>query len=291
MAGIFDPAEFVNKIGERLVFEFEHAGYAGTPGLIGAARENPARTQLEKLMPGFVSTGTGIIMDSFDGFSAQQDIVFYERDLCPVYSINDTPEATFYPIEGVIATGEVKSVINKKILFDALDNIRSVKILRRFSQVNPSVLTEMFASFRPYGLGTSFAATYSDKFDQIYKYTDQIFSFIICKSFANSKDAVLKNIEEYIFQNGKEYLPNIIVSLNDGFIQNFSMHENKLNRSPIESDAIAFVPEVPRAFTVLVHELKTHARDGRTVPVAAFDRYMASMQAPLPPVSAIFYPQ
>src|SRR4051812_16644693 len=53
MAADFDPAEFVNRIGQKLVMEFDHASAAGTPGLIGSARENPARKQLEKLMPAF----------------------------------------------------------------------------------------------------------------------------------------------------------------------------------------------------------------------------------------------
>jgi hypothetical protein len=32
MAADFNPADFINKIGEKLVMEFEHASMAGTPG-------------------------------------------------------------------------------------------------------------------------------------------------------------------------------------------------------------------------------------------------------------------
>jgi hypothetical protein len=151
MADPFDPAQFVNRIGQRLVMDFEDASAAGTPGLTGSAREHPARVQLAKLLPGFVSAGSGIVIDSFGGRSTQQDIVFFERDFCPVYSINDTPEATYYPVEGVIAVGEIKSVVDKPTLFDVLDKVRSAKSLKRFSEQ-----TKAFASFRTYGLGPSF---------------------------------------------------------------------------------------------------------------------------------------
>lgn len=89
----FDPAQFVNRIGQRLVAEFADASDAGTPGLIGSAREHPARMQLVKLLPAYVSTGTGLLIDSYGGQSKQQDIVMFERDFCPVYSINDAPDA------------------------------------------------------------------------------------------------------------------------------------------------------------------------------------------------------
>lgn len=36
------------------------------------------------------------MIDSFEGVSKQQGIVLYERDFCPVLSVNDTSEATFF---------------------------------------------------------------------------------------------------------------------------------------------------------------------------------------------------
>ena len=146
----FDPAQFVSRIGKRLVMEFEHAGEAGTPGLIGASREHPARVQLGKLLPAFVSVGSGLVIDSYGAQSKQQDIVIFERDFCPVYSINDTPEATYYPVEGVAATGEVKSTISKSVLFDALDKVQSAKALHRYSEKEKNGLwsSRLFSTIR-----------------------------------------------------------------------------------------------------------------------------------------------
>jgi len=283
MPADFDPADFVDKIGERLVSEFEHASQAGTPGLIGTARENPARKQLEKLLPAFVSAGSGIVIDSYGARSNQQDIVFYERDFCPVYSINDTPEATYFPIEGVVAVGEVKSVVDKPALFDALKKVRSSKLLKRFSEKSQEGRMPAAANYRQLGSGSTFAAVESDEYDQERRCQDQIFSFIICKSFRNSADAILENLCEFGHTYEIRHMPNIIISLNDGFIQNASLPAMSLQSSPMTANAFAFVPDKPRAFTFLVNELRRHAREGRSVPLYSFDRYMSSIGGALPP--------
>jgi len=283
MAADFDPADFVNRIGEKLVTDFEYASVAGTSGLIGSARENPARKQLEKLLPAFISTGTGILIDSFRAKSSQQDIVFFERDFCPVYSINDTPEATYFPIEGVIAVGEVKSVVDKGTLFDALSKVRSAKLLKRFSEkISVAAGMPASANYRPYGSGSAFAAVPTDEYNQLNKCRDQVFGFILCKSFAHSPDAVLDNLVEYGRNHGVEHMPNIIISLNDGFVQHCVLPTRSLQPSPLTANAFAFIPEKPRAFTFLVNELRRHAMEGRSVPLYAFDRYMSSSAGPLP---------
>lgn len=204
----FDPAQFVNRIGRRLVMEFADASEAGTPGLIGSAREHPARVQLVKLLPAYVSIGTGLLIDSCGGQSDQQDIVMFERDFCPVYSINDAPDATYFPIEGVIANGEVKSSVNKNVLFKALDNIRSAKSLRRYAHKTDEGLG-LLASFRKFGMAVSCAATPNDEFNQDFNFRDQIYSFILCNSFTHSPDAVLDNLVEYQRLHGHECMPNI----------------------------------------------------------------------------------
>ena len=282
MAADFDPADFVNKIGEKLVLEFEHASTAGTPGLIGSARENPARKQLKKLLPAFVSTGSGIVIDSFGAKSSQQDMVLYERDFCPVYSVNDTPQATYFPIEGVIAVGEVKSVVDKPTLFDALHKVRSAKLLKRFSEKTQEHGLPAAANYRSLGSSGTFAALTSNEYDQERKFRDQVFGFIICKLFKHKSDAVLDNLQEFGKTHGVAYMPNLIVSLNDGFVQNALFPELALQFSPLTANAFAFVPEKPRAFAYLVNELRLHAREGRSVPLSAFDRYMAASGGTLP---------
>jgi hypothetical protein len=233
-------------------------------------------------LPAFVSCGSGLLIDSFGHQSAQQDIVFYERDFCPIYSINDTPEATYYLIEGVIAVGEVKSAVDKATLFDALRKLKSAKLLRRYSEKTQGGTTPPLAAYRPFGSGSSFAAVPQDEYDQAKNFRDQIFSFLICKRFQNSPDAVLGNLTEFGQGEGFEYLPNIIVSLDDGFIRHCALPEMSLQQSPMTANAVSFCPDRSRAFTFLVHHLRQHAREGRSVPLFSLDRYMKSMVEPLP---------
>lgn len=278
----FDPVKFVDRIGYRLIGEFEDAGVAGTPGLVGAAREKPARKQLEKLMPGFVQISSGIVMDSFGGRSNQADIVLLERDYCPVYSINDTPEATYFPVEGVIAIGEVKSTAAKADLFDALLKVRAAKMLKRFSQRTQELNMPPAADYRHYGASGTFAAVQADEYDQENKFRDQLFGFVICKSFAQSPNAVLDNLAEFEAKHGAEHMPNFILSLEQGFAQHVSLPALSLQNSPMTANGFAFVPDKARGFTFLVHELRRHAREGRSVPLYALDRYMASLTGKLP---------
>ena len=127
----FDPERFIRRIGERLVDEFGDAKAGNTPLGVGTAGEQPVRKQLESVLPRGIAVGEGFVIDSYGGTSRQQDVVLYERDICPVFSINDTPQTTYYPCEGVIAVGQIKSWLDRQSLRDAVDTIASVKELRR----------------------------------------------------------------------------------------------------------------------------------------------------------------
>ena len=67
----------------------------------------PVRHRLEQILSRGIAVGSGCVIDSYGNVSRQQDVVLYEREICPVFSINDTPEARYCPCEGVIAVGEV----------------------------------------------------------------------------------------------------------------------------------------------------------------------------------------
>jgi hypothetical protein len=269
----FDVAQFVNDIGVNLVKEFKNASKAGTPGNIGNAREHSARVQLMKLLPPYLSIESGLLIDSYDNQSKQQDIVIFERDFCPVYSINDTPGANYFPIEGVIANGEIKSSVNKKDLVKALDNIRSAKLLRKYAQKTDEGFRS-FAYFRYFGRAVSLSTLPSNQFNQDRNYRDQIYSFILCNSFTSNPDTVLKNLVEYKNTYGHECMPNIIISLKDGFIQGMLSNNRSLQPSLLTSDSFSFVPTSDRCFAQLINQLQQHIREARTVPLEALDRYM-----------------
>ena len=132
METAFDPDAFIARVGQRLVEQFDDARAATTPSTVGTAMEQSARLQLEQLLPRGLAVGSGFVIDSYGGTSRQADIVLYEKDICPVFSINDTPETTYYPCECVVAVGEVKSGLDRRRLADAFAKVASVKRLRRY---------------------------------------------------------------------------------------------------------------------------------------------------------------
>ncbi len=131
MKSTFDVAEFVRVVGQDLVRAFENARGATTPELVGDAMEQPVRDRLEQILPGGIGVGSGCVIDTKGGTSRQLDVVLFEKDLCPVFCVNNSPETTYYPCEAVVAVGEVKSTIGKRELADAFQKIKSVKSLHR----------------------------------------------------------------------------------------------------------------------------------------------------------------
>ena len=133
----FDAGDYVKRVGERLVQQFAEARHATSPSAVGAAMEAPVRDQLGQILPQGIAVGSGFVIDSYGGTSRQSDVVLYERDICPVFTVNNTPETTYYPCEGVIAVGEIKSMIDTKDLADAFTKAESVKRLRRHYTTYP----------------------------------------------------------------------------------------------------------------------------------------------------------
>ena len=115
MENSFDSVSYVIRIGKELVHDFDGAGFATSPGQIGSAREVPTREKLEQVLPRGIAVGSGFVIDSYGNTSRQMDVILYEKDFCPVYSINRDSSTTYYPCEGVIAVGEIKSKISSEI--------------------------------------------------------------------------------------------------------------------------------------------------------------------------------
>lgn len=112
--------------------------------ILGDARESFIRDILEKFLPSSIVIGSGQVIDQCGGKSKQIDIIIYRREF-PV--LKTFGSADVYLIEGVIATIEVKSFLDKDNLKTSLDNAKSVKELKpKF--VMPSLNYTLYSYFQ-----------------------------------------------------------------------------------------------------------------------------------------------
>ena len=221
MQKTFDVDGFISRIGTRLVEQFDVAKAATTPSAVGDAMEQPVREQLEQILPRGIGVGSGYVIDSNGATSQQTDVVLYERDICPIFSINNTPTTTFYPCEGVIAVGQVKSFIDRAKLREEFGKIASVKRLQRYPVHNfmphpttggPIVLERSYGTMQ---LPSTIDIGEKSKPDE----TRQILGFIIAGSVRMSSDTLMESFQEFTLENGDEFSPNIAVFLTGGVLK------------------------------------------------------------------------
>ena len=212
----FNATDFITRLGHSLVDEFKEARQATTSQLIGEAIETPVRRRLEHVLPRGIAVGSGCVIDSYGHCSRQQDVVLYERDTCPVFSINNTPQSTYYPCEGVMAVIEVKSSITSTELKDAFEKIASVKRLRRFD-VYSDRSDPAFLECRRYER-TQMAnmVEFSDAKEMEQRGLNQILGAVLTERLRMNSSTFRAKFAELARAIGDQYSPNLVEILEDG---------------------------------------------------------------------------
>lgn len=281
MAKDFSSFEYVASIGELLVAEFEFASkLATTPGLIGSAMEHPVRNRLQQILPRGIAAGSGCVIDTYGNTSKQMDIALYERDICPVFTINDTPESTYYPCEGVVAVGEIKSSFGKTKMKDAFDKIESVKRLRRnFDEpklpAHPEDGQKVYTS-RKYGQTAD-----KEIVDMNYTPTDdefsEIFGFVLGGRLEVKSETMLDYYIELVDEQDDALCPNLAAFLSGELIFPNKRWRNDHTADPKQSVRSAntiVCDSSHKPFGTLVSWLYNTYRQGRTAHLDAFGAYL-----------------
>ncbi len=280
MVRAFDPIAYVAQVGKELVAAFQMAGFATTPGLIGSAREVPVKDKLKQMLPRGVGVGSGCVIDSFGNTSRQMDVVLYENDICPVFAINQDPASTYYPCEGVIAVGEVKSSIDSRELENIFSEIESVKKLRRFVRLPPIGVpsTEDYVAFRKYGSLSSVATPKPGDYNQDMHPSDQVFGFALAGRLDLSHRTLCSKFVELSSTTGYSLSPNLVVALDGSVLCPVSIPDNhqtgSIEVSPQQANRIYSVTHPDNSFPFLIARLQGMYMSGRTVDAHAFDRYI-----------------
>ena len=213
----FNLPLLVDEIGIELVSVFGKASRHGTtPNSIAHAKEQAVLERLESLFPPAVRVGKGHVFDAKGNVSRQMDVVISEGQFCPEFRINDDPTCAYYPCQGVIAVGEIKSTLNREELRDVWDKAESVRKLRRYTkEVSMSGVDER-AFFRPYGSSTPTKGKPGRHHDQDRRGTDQIMVFGLSGRLGTSVDAVREETRQLLTSHGRSHAPNAIGVLQTG---------------------------------------------------------------------------
>lgn len=265
MDATFNPAEFLNYLSQELIEKFARAGSATTPGLVGAAREKEIRSKLEMLLPQKVAVASGCVIDSFGHTSNQADVVIHERDNCPIFSINDTPEATYIPCESVVVAGEIKSTLNTKELKDSVSKLQKIKGLQRAFKDK--------TLFRSYGSSLMAQGADCEVFDQVTKVTDQTYTFVLCQKFGLAQDTLAARYTEFCGEAEPHLAPSIVLSLTDGIMM-FADEQGALLRNAVGARQIAFFKHPSGDFQYLLNEIAHACQHGRSTDVLPHTKYL-----------------
>ena len=279
MTATFDAREFIARLGHALIREFEEARQATTGPLVGSAIERPVRKRLEQVLPRGIAVGSGCVIDSYGTCSRQQDVVFYERDVCPVFSINDTPESTYYPCEGVIAVMEVKSSIGSAELEDSFQKISSVKRLRRHFGQDEAVQHDSPSEpeYRRYQ---------STQMANIIRFTspddvepsglDQIFGAVLTERIKLKPENFRSKFVELLHSFGDAYSPNMVEVLSGGTLVPCTVEGESAQMQYSAKTATHFMYSESTPLSNLIHRIFITHRLGVTGPTATFDRYIVN---------------
>ncbi len=294
----FDPITYANLVGQELVSSFDKAGLGTTSVLVGSAREHSVRTKLEHILPTGIAVGSGCVIDSYGNTSRQIDVVLYEKNICPVYFINDAFETAYYPCEAVVAVGEIKSSLGSRELEDIFRKIESVKRLRRFSNESSKerVMYVLNVPYRRYG--TTAPVTHQIlgdiDYDQAENPLDQIFGFALAGQLKLKVQTFCDKFVERARTMELNLTPNLIVTLDQGILcpATFPKEDEKgeIHISLQEATGIYQVDKGDENFRFLLSKIYDIYNHGRTVPVSAFGHYFDSEGVLTLPGGGIYMP-
>lgn len=183
----------------RTVFFDEETQKLIHSGEFGTYREKIVKDFLKFFIPQKLEIGNGFIISSTDEVSTQCDIIVFDSTITPLIQSNELQ--TFYPVETVVGVGEIKSIMSKIDLKNAINK------LARTKQIKSNIPHPTIHSKRSFGFNPK---------EILY---DSIFTFIICEKF----DFNLENIEtdiEFMYDKHIDHCHrhNLILSITDGLL-------------------------------------------------------------------------
>lgn len=226
--------------------------------------ENLIRNKLELFLPERYLVKKGHIIDSDGNVSNQFDIIIFDRLNTPKF-FESSDDTVYYPIESVLAIGEIKKTLYKNDIGKFTDKIEYLKTQMKHELVVNSVFGGDINQ------GTSI--DHMLNMDVTRKHCNSLFTFIIAID--------VDNYNELQFPINCKYMPNDIYILNkcaliygkinpDKSIDYFVFDENPDNDSLIQIDCTSYI-----CFGMLLNNLINHLNKSYIRPYS-ISKYMTN---------------
>ena len=227
------------KVSKQFSIEFEEVARDIEHGpSSGRERETALRRLLTRYLPGRVGLDTGFVIDRHGNVSGEMDLIAFDAQHCPSFPSGSTP---YYPCEGVLAVGQVKSRINSKAkLVDALENVASAKRLDRGAE-DPKPVT---------GPGLSMPEIV--RWDPRNSHRDQIWSFIFAGP-TMTRETVMSTLQEWNASHPRTQWLNVLCS-HESFLVSYETSANggALITSAMDADGMYCTADEEREHLLLL---------------------------------------
>jgi hypothetical protein len=160
----------------------------------GVGREVVVRRFLSDHLPKRFKIDTGFVIDHSGACSDQMDIVIVDNYVCPLFE--DAGERRFFPVEAVVAVGQVRSSATSRGEWkSALTNLESVKRLDRS------------------GGGQSLDLLHGEKLDHTSNHLHQVFSFFFVCGETLAPGTARRFLMDYLAGREPHLWPNICFAM------------------------------------------------------------------------------
>lgn len=192
---------------------------AGDIRASGDEVEDLIREKISLFLPERYLVRQGHIVNSEGKVSPQFDIIIFDRLSTPKF-FEARNKTVFYPIESVLAVGEIKKTLRENDMIDFGKKIKKLKVDMDRQLVKNSA----------YGAMISAETTFSDMVNMRTdrKYKNPLFSFLFAID--------VENIGDLLFDDTCEYMPNDLYILNYGYYI-YGDIDSKSIKSRIEDEA------------------------------------------------------
>jgi hypothetical protein len=208
-------------------------------GEYGIHREYSCKNLLRFILPDSISIDSGFVINPSGNISTQCDILLYDRTNTPI--LRSKEFQNFFPAETLIGIGEVKSVLSKPLLKDALIKLSKNKSIR--DNLNNSAIR-------------SINGLQIDEFDAVTKIFHMPISFLICEKLDFDTKNLVDEFKDFYKEIEVRHRHNLILSIDDGV---FMYADNKLQGG---MDRSPFPYPIKEGKKMLNYHFSNKSRDG-----------------------------